>query len=637
MKRRYASLATLLLATIVLAAALARTAAQAPPVAKAGDLVVHEWGTFLAMSGSDGIALDGMYHEEHALPSFVHARSTDQLRLRAASLKGETPVIYFYTNRAQKVRVRVGFPQGVWTQWYPQASAASPSLLAPAAVSAVSPPALRDGQICWNVELTPPARSEGHPAVPTTAPGDLWNHARRVEDAAFVRPTDTLMHRLSRSERNEAERFIFYRGLGRARLPLTLTAANNGTLAFSGSAVADPVRHLFVLRVGNGRGVYRYLPALAPGQSIGDVLPSLDSADALPLAAFSRKLGDDLAARLVEAGLYPQEARAMVNTWRQSYFHTGGVRVLFVLPQTWTDRFIPISVRPAPRSLVRVMVGRLEMLTPERERRAEEAVRALAASDPKARALAFAFLQAQGRYAEPVLRRVLQSTKDAQTRALVRRLLLTPFVTELRTAAEARVGVPEQTADGDADPIHVRARLATLLRDSGLANEAKTEARAVLAALAARTPPPMNRSEARHHLRSDARALEASGDDRRAANAYARFVRFASQVKTADAGACTGCHVMQSDGGPRDMRFFRDWWAGHRFARTAARSGQRRALVAAAEAALKANPKDAAAQLQLAYLYENDPAKKARVAGLWARLETTAKKNRPAAVVSRRR
>ena len=26
------------------------------------DLVVHEWGTFLAMSGSDGIALDGMYH-----------------------------------------------------------------------------------------------------------------------------------------------------------------------------------------------------------------------------------------------------------------------------------------------------------------------------------------------------------------------------------------------------------------------------------------------------------------------------------------------------------------------------------------------------------------------------------------------
>ena len=30
------------------------------------DLVIHEWGTFLGMSGSDGSALDGMYHEEHA-------------------------------------------------------------------------------------------------------------------------------------------------------------------------------------------------------------------------------------------------------------------------------------------------------------------------------------------------------------------------------------------------------------------------------------------------------------------------------------------------------------------------------------------------------------------------------------------
>ena len=34
-------------------------------------LVVHEWGTFLAMNGSDGVSLDGMYHEEHSLPAFV--------------------------------------------------------------------------------------------------------------------------------------------------------------------------------------------------------------------------------------------------------------------------------------------------------------------------------------------------------------------------------------------------------------------------------------------------------------------------------------------------------------------------------------------------------------------------------------
>ena len=38
------------------------------PAEQAPDMVIHEWGTFLGMSGSDGSSLDGMYHEEHALP-----------------------------------------------------------------------------------------------------------------------------------------------------------------------------------------------------------------------------------------------------------------------------------------------------------------------------------------------------------------------------------------------------------------------------------------------------------------------------------------------------------------------------------------------------------------------------------------
>src|ERR1700741_4165683 len=78
-----------------------------------GDLVVHEWGTFLAMNGSDGVTLDGMYHEEHALPGFVHSRSKDELRIPSVSVKGETPVIYFYTDQPRSLNVRVRFPQGI--------------------------------------------------------------------------------------------------------------------------------------------------------------------------------------------------------------------------------------------------------------------------------------------------------------------------------------------------------------------------------------------------------------------------------------------------------------------------------------------------------------------------------------------
>ncbi len=126
------------------------TAAEAA-MPKVSDLVVHEWGTFLGMSSADGTALDGMYHEEHALPAFVHGRSRDQLKLPQMLLKGETPVIYFYTKEKQNVRVGVGFPQGIWTQWYPQAAVVLPSLETQAEQSGE----LKGGRICWYAEVIP--------------------------------------------------------------------------------------------------------------------------------------------------------------------------------------------------------------------------------------------------------------------------------------------------------------------------------------------------------------------------------------------------------------------------------------------------------------------------------------------------
>ena len=152
------------------------------------------------------------------------------------------------------------------------------------------------------------------------------------------------------------------------------------------------------------------------------------------MAEFTEVIANDLAARLKESGLYAKEARAMVNTWKTSYFQNDGIRVLFVLPQSWTDAFIPIRISPKPREVVRVMVGRLELLSPDRERRAEDAVRDLASGDPVRRQLGFAFLREQGRYVEPIVRRVAATTRDEGVRTLCRRLLLTGFVTDLRAA-----------------------------------------------------------------------------------------------------------------------------------------------------------------------------------------------------------
>src|SRR4051812_38841811 len=186
---------------------------------ESSDMVVHEWGTFLAMNGSDGVGLEGMYHEEHALPGFVHARSRDQLRLPSVVIKGETPVIYFYTDRAQKARVDVRFPGGIWTQWYPQAQVVGPQF-----AQTPRPTDLRDGRIRWCAEIIPAGRPGV--AVPSTSADALWSFARDV-DAAYVRTPD----RTKGTDVTETERFLFYRGLGRATLPLEFAAADGGSLS----------------------------------------------------------------------------------------------------------------------------------------------------------------------------------------------------------------------------------------------------------------------------------------------------------------------------------------------------------------------------------------------------------------------
>ena len=58
----------------------------------------------------------------------------------------------------------------------------------------------------------------------------------------------------------------------------------------------------------------------------------------------------------------------MVETWWDSYFATEGLRVFWVLPESKTEAILPLEVSPAPEKQVRVIVGRSEVLRPEKER-----------------------------------------------------------------------------------------------------------------------------------------------------------------------------------------------------------------------------------------------------------------------------
>jgi hypothetical protein len=89
-------------------------------------------------------------------------------------------------------------------------------------------------------------------------------------------------------------------------------------------------------------------------------------------------------------------------------------------------------------------------------------------------------------------------------------------------------------------------------------------------------------------------------------------VRFGSQ-----ASRCSGCHALE---GPGDASFFRDWWAGGKFAEYAEKTGALDELIASHEATLSAAPHDAYAQLALAYLSEKR-GNRARAQALWESID----------------
>ena len=69
-----------------------------------------------------------------------------------------------------------------------------------------------------------------------------------------------------------------------------------------------------------------------------------------------------------------------------------------------------------------------------------------------------------------------------------------------------------------------------------------------------------------------------------------------------------------------NMAFYRDWWAGRKFGVLAVRTGEAAALIASHEAKLAAAPRNAAAQLSLAYLYEAT-GNRQRSNEMWSMLE----------------
>ncbi|HIK93192.1 MAG TPA: hypothetical protein EYG03_14610 [Planctomycetes bacterium] len=228
---------------------------------------------------------------------------------------------------------------------------------------------------------------------------------------------------------NFFEKFLFYRGMGNFKLPLHLTSFGDDVFQLTNSG-SDPVQSLFLVSVNNGQIRYQSFDAVAAGSSIKLIQTSQTSTVAA--------LNETVAASLIAEGLYEKEARAMVRTWRDSWFEEEGTRLFYIVPSAVTEALLPLTVEPQPDETVRVLVGRMEIMSPEQEATIEQLVRksrgqriehnALATELHKQNKKSPAFgipkeIAGMGRLAEPALIRVINILDDIAVRREGRLLL----------------------------------------------------------------------------------------------------------------------------------------------------------------------------------------------------------------------
>jgi hypothetical protein len=348
------------------------------------DLTVHEWGTFTAIAGNHGQAVEWTpFAGPTDLPGFVEHLSDANLKpgLRG-TIRMETPVLYFYSPRDATVSVRVAFSKGVITEWYPRATRVQPSgMLQNADLSQLQ----TDGSITWNgIVVSPNLNGE----FTRKLPSNRYYAARETSSAPL---------RVKTSAGDQQEKFLFYRGVSAAPLPISAKQNADGKLLVK-NLKEDEIPAIILFERRAERVGYRLARALTDDAVLE---PPTLTGNADSLCA-------DVEGILVDQGLYPDEAHAMVETWRDSWFEEGS-RLIYVVPRGFIDKVLPLTISPAPGQITRVFVGRLEIVTPATARAVETAV---ASNDELT-------LNKYGRFLEPILRTVREehsaSTRQGQS------------------------------------------------------------------------------------------------------------------------------------------------------------------------------------------------------------------------------
>lgn len=331
-------------------------------------LIAHEWGTFTAVIGSDGMEIPWwtpILEGPAALPEFVRppagrivVAGKSGVGANPTLIRMETPVIYFYSDQPATLDVSVDTAQVRLTEVFP-------------ATVTTKSPAPKEKR--WNVRIAPPGDTIGGLLPPVGERGAHYAHARAVPSAWWVVSEDE-------SETPQVEKFIFYRGTGDLRMPKRIYGVSDkGPILIPGDAP------LFLIEVDPSGLHWKRINSTEdenPG-SLEISRPLLDEASCHD----TDLLVSELIAHLSSSGLSHAEATAMVKTWHDAWLGEPGLRLLEILPRSWVDEVLPLAITPKPAQLERVFVARWEMITPETETKVLDVLELTTTPESKAEAL----------------------------------------------------------------------------------------------------------------------------------------------------------------------------------------------------------------------------------------------------------
>ncbi|MDX1565770.1 MAG: hypothetical protein R3236_10205 [Phycisphaeraceae bacterium] len=335
------------------------------------DLVIHEWGTFTSLQDPDGRTVRGINNDDEPVPDFVHQHPPGLLQQgnqafpllgkaipiahRDVAMRMETPVMYFHPGPDAKpfaMDVRVDFKGGWLTEFYPKAEAVAPGVRQVPYPDNPGKTYTQVGRIQSNITGTLEWKNLtiGRAGDFPKTDEPVWLAPRRVTSAPVL------------AANGESEQYLFYRGVGNLPSPIQVLRDRETERLQLKRRESVEIKTLWLVDVRpDGKIAFRRLP-----EGAIETAGRFDASDYR--RSHMKALRRNMHAALVDDGLYKDEAWAMLNTWQAAYFQSPGLRLFYLLPQSWTDRVLPLTLSRKAR-VSRTMVGRIELVSGKQESR----------------------------------------------------------------------------------------------------------------------------------------------------------------------------------------------------------------------------------------------------------------------------